>query len=34
MVITLKVNEVYNGTGVVIGTKRTLLDAVLNNELD
>lgn len=28
------VNEVYNGTGVVIGTKRTLLDAVLNNELD
>ena len=28
------VNEVYNGTGVIIGTKRTLLDAVLNNELD
>lgn len=26
------VNEVYNGTGVIIGTKRTLLDAVLNNE--
>lgn len=28
------VNEVYNGTGVIIGTKRILLDAVLNNELD
>ena len=28
------VNEAYNGTGVVIGTKRTLLNAVLNNELD
>lgn len=28
------VSEVYNGTGVVIGTKRILLDAVLNNELD
>ena len=28
------VNEVYNGTGAIIGTKRVLLDAVLNNELD
>lgn len=28
------VSEVYNGTGVVIGTKRILLDVVLNNELD
>lgn len=28
------VNEVYNGTVVIIGTKRILLDAVLNNELD
>ena len=28
------VNEVYSGTGVIIGTKRILLDAVLNNELD
>lgn len=28
------VNEVYDGTGAIIGTKRVLLDAVLNNELD
>jgi len=28
------VNKVYNGTGAIIGTKRVLLDAVLNNELD